>query len=175
MVATRGDDAAGGAAADQLVASALARTRSALTGTIFAMSVLAYLGDHETGLGQAVVTVAGTGVVIFFAEAYAGLLSSSLAAAHRLRAGAVRHELRTCSAAAAPGLAAGLVLLLADLARLDVQVGIDVALWLGVGSLTVCSVVASRVAGRGVVVQVALVIASVSVGGVVILLKAALH
>lgn len=175
MVATRGDDAAGGTAADRPTANALARTRSALTGTIFAMSVLAYLGDHETGLGQAVVTVAGTGVVIFFAEAYAGLLSSSLAAARRLRSDAVRHELRTCSAAAAPGLAAGLVLLLADLARLDVRTGIDVALWLGVGWLTVCSVVASRVAGRSLVVQAVLVVVSVAVGGVIILLKAALH
>lgn len=175
MVTTRGDDAAGGTAAERLTVNALARTRSALTGTIFAMSVLAYLGDHETGLGQAVVTVVGTGVVIFFAEAYAGLLSSSLAAAHRLGAGAVRHELRTCSAAAAPGLLAGLALLAADLAGLDVQVGIDVALWLGVGSLTVCSVVASRVAGRGIAVQVALVVASVVVGGGIIVLKAALH
>lgn len=152
-----------------------ARTRSALTGTIFAMSVLAYLGDHETGLIQAVMTVAGTGVVIFFAEAYAGLLSSSLAAARRLRAIAVRHELRVCSTAAAPGLVAGLVLLLADLARFPVQTGINVALWLGVGSLTVCSVVATRVAGRSLVVQLAFVVASVAVGAVIIVLKAKLH
>ncbi len=154
---------------------AQARTRSALTGTIFAMSVLAYLGDHETTLGTAVVTVGGTGVVIFFAEAYAGLLASSLTSVRRLPGAAVRSELIACSTAAAPGLVAGVVLLLTDLAQFTLQVSIDIALWIGVVALTACSIVASRAARRSLAVQAALVAASVAVGGVIVVLKAKLH
>src|SRR3954463_4130085 len=50
------------------------RTRAAVYGTVIAMSVLAYLGDHEPGPWVTAVTVAGTGVVIFLAEAYAEVM-----------------------------------------------------------------------------------------------------
>ena len=79
-----------------------AKLRATLTGSIFAMSVLAYLGDHETTLTKAVLTVVGTGLVIFFGEAYAGLFSMALASVRALPAAEVRHELSACSMAAAP-------------------------------------------------------------------------
>ena len=91
-----------------------AKLRATLTGSIFAMSVLAYLGDHETTLTKAVLTVVGTGLVIFFGEAYAGLFSMALASVRALPAAEVRHELSACSMAAAPGVLAGAFLLIAD-------------------------------------------------------------
>lgn len=139
------------------------------------MSVLAYLGDHETDTTTAIVMVVGTGIVIFFAEAYAGLMARSLGSVRPLRAPLIRGEAAASSTAAAPGIVAGVVLLIADLANLDVQVAINVALWLGVAGLTGCSILASRAARRSVGVQAGLVLASVVVGAVIVLLKAKLH
>jgi hypothetical protein len=147
----------------------------ALTGSIFAMSVLAYLGDHDTSLGKAVLTVAGTGLVIFFGEAYAGLFSMALASARALPRAEVRHELSACSMAAAPGVLAGGFLLLADLFGLPVSTAVDIALWAGVVTLTVCSVVEARSSHRSLLVRVGSVVISVVVGVGIIVLKAQLH
>jgi hypothetical protein len=155
--------------------SVRAHVRSALTGSIFAMSVLAYLGDHETGLMAAVLTVVGTGLVIFLGEAYAGLLSSALASVRALPAAEIRHELSACSMAAAPGILAGAFLLLADLLGLTVQTAIDIALWLGVLTLVICSVVEARGSQRSLPVRVGSVAASVVLGVGTIILKAQLH
>ena len=174
MVGTPNDEVADDAEVG-LGEHARARIRSALGGTIFVMSVLAYLGDYETTLLPAVVTVVGTGFVIFFAEAYAGLLSSLLASVRRLPAGHIRAELDASSAAATPGVVAGVVLLLADLVGLSTQTSINIALWLGVVGLTVCSAVASHAARRPAREQVGMVIASVLVGVVIVVLKAKLH
>ncbi|MCD2195228.1 hypothetical protein LQ327_17815 [Actinomycetospora endophytica] len=152
-----------------------ARLRAALTGSIFAMSVLAYLGDHETSLGPAVLTVVGTGVVIFFGEAYAGLFSMALATVRSLPAEEIREELSACSTAAAPGVAAGLFLLVADLFGLGVQAAIDVALWLGVLTLVLCSAIEARDSHRSLPVRAGWVVVSVLVGVGIIALKARLH
>ncbi|HEY2194074.1 MAG TPA: hypothetical protein VGH76_17495 [Actinomycetospora sp.] len=154
---------------------ARARLRSALTGSIFAMSVLAYLGSHETGLVAAVVTVVGTGLVIFFGEAYAGLLSASLASTAKLPRAEIREELGTSSMAAAPGVLAGVLLVLVDLLGSTVQTGIDIALWAGVLTLTALSVLEAHGSHRSLPVRVASVVGSVLVGVVVIVLKATLH
>lgn len=95
------------APAGELGPLARARVRSLLTGSIFAMAVLVYLGDRETTLVAAVGTVAGTGLVVFFGEAYAGLLSASLASVRAVPWTEVRDELGASSAAAAPGVLAG--------------------------------------------------------------------
>lgn len=149
--------------------------RAALSGSIFAMSVLAYLGDHDTGLRAAVLTVVGTGFVIFVGEAYAGLFSLALATVRALPQAEVRHELGASSMAAAPGVLAGLVLLLADLVGLSVAVAIDVALWLGVLTLLVCSVAEARGSRRSTPVRLASVLATVLVGVGIIALKVRLH
>ena len=154
---------------------ARAHLRSALTGSIFAMSVLAYLGDHETTLLTAVVTVAGTGIVIFLAEAYAGLLSTALASERKVPRAEVRHEIRASSMAAAPGILAGAFLLLADLLRLSVPTAIDIALWLGVLTLTGLSLAEAHGSHRSLLVWVGSVIGSVVIGVVIIVLKAELH
>src|SRR5918994_2063393 len=133
--APKGSDTATGSRGD-LSPHARAHVRVALTGSIFAMSVLAYLGDHDTSLGKAVLTVAGTGLVIFFGEAYAGLFSM----------------------AAAPGVLAGGFLLLADLFGLPVSTAVDIALWAGVVTLTVCSVVEARSSHRSPLVRVGSVV-----------------
>ncbi len=149
--------------------------RAALTGTIFAMSVLAYLGGHDTDLRGAVLTVAGTGVVIFFGEAYAGLLSASLASVRKLPRSEIGRELGASSLAAGPGVLAALVLLVAEGLGLAVQTGIDVALWLGVLALTGCSVAEGRGSQRSAALRVASIAASLLVGVVIIVLKAKLH
>ena len=174
MAATSGDRGAGVAEqAHQL--GGRAHYRAALTGTIFAMSVLAYLGDHETTLGTAVVTVAGTGLVVFCAEIYAGLLSASLVTARRLRKDEIHHEFSACSTAAGPGILAALVLLLAELIGWAVQTGITIALWLGVLALTSCSVLEGRGSRRSVGFRVTSIAASVLVGLTIIVLKSKLH
>jgi hypothetical protein len=152
-----------------------ARVRSALTGSIFAMAVLAYLGDQETSLVTAVGTVAGTGLVVFFGEAYAGLLAASLASVRAVPWTEVRDELAASSMAAAPGVLAGVLLVLVDLGGSTVETGIDIALWAGVLTLTVCSVLEGRGSGRSRPVRIAAVAGSVLVGVGIILLKAALH
>ncbi len=149
--------------------------RAALTGSIFAMSVLAYLGDHETSLTRAVVTVVGTGLVIFFGEAYAGLLSSALDEDDRLPPGEVRHELEASSMAAAPGVAAGAFLVLAHLASASVQSTITVALWLGTLTLAAISVAEARGSHRSLILRVGSVVLSVLVGLAIIGLKVRLH
>jgi hypothetical protein len=160
---------------DDLSPLARAGVRAALTGSIFAMSVLAYLGDHETSLVKAVLTVAGTGLVIFFGEAYAGLFSMALASVRSLSGVEIRHELGACSMAAAPGILAGAFLLLADVLGLTVQTAIDVALWLGVLTLVVCSVIEARGSHRSLSVRVGSVVVSVVLGVGIIVLKAQLH
>ena len=173
MVGTPKDVAAAGEVG--MSKHAQSRTRAALSGTIFVMSVLAYLGDHETTILRAVLTVVGTGVVIFFAEAYAGLMVAALSSVRRLPGGEIRAELGACSTAAAPGALAGIVLLVADLVGLSAQAGINIALWGGVAGLTVCSFVATHAARRSRGVQIGMVVASVIVGSVIVLLKAKLH
>ena len=152
-----------------------AHVRTALTGSIFAMSVLAYLGDHETTLATAVLTVVGTGLVIFLGEAYAGVLSMALASERALPRGEVRHELGASATAAAPGIIAGLFLLAADLVGLTVATAIDVALWLGALTLLLCSVVEAWGSHRSLPVRVASVLGSVVIGIGIIVLKAELH
>jgi hypothetical protein len=149
--------------------------RAMLTGTIFAMSVLAYLGAHETGIVGAVVTVVGTGFVIFFGEAYSGLLSAALASAHELPRSEITRELGASSLAAGPGVLAALVLLLTSVVGWGVQTGIDVALWLGVLALTGCSIAEARGSRRSAAARIASVATSVAVGVVIIVLKAKLH
>jgi hypothetical protein len=158
-----------------LSGSAQAHLRAALTGSIFAMSVLAYLGHGDTGLGKAVATVVGTGLVIFFGEAYAGLLSASLASVRTLPAEEIRHELSACSMAAAPGVLAGAFLVLADVLGSTVPIAIDVALWLGVLTLTVLSVVEAHGSHRSLPVRIGSVVVSVLIGVGIIVLKALLH
>jgi hypothetical protein len=152
-----------------------AHLRAALTGSIFAMSVLAYLGDHDTSLAKAVVTVVGTGLVIFFGEVYAGLFSMALASSRPLPAAEVRHEITACSTAAAPGLLAGGFLLLTDLVGISLPTAIDIALWLGVLTLVVCSAIEARESHRSVPARVGWVLMSVLVGVGIIVLKAQLH
>jgi hypothetical protein len=154
---------------------ARAHLRAALTGTIFAMSVLAYLGDHGTSLARAVLTVAGTGLVIFFGEAYAGLFSMALASARALPRSEIRHELSASSMAAAPGVLAGAFLLVTDLLGLAVQTAVDVALWLGLLTLLLCSVIEARGSHRSLPARIALVCVSVLLGVGIIALKTFLH
>lgn len=149
--------------------------RAALTGSIFAMSVLAYLGDHETSLVKSVLTVVGTGLVIFFGEAYAGLFSMALTSARTLPGVEIRHELSACSMAAAPGILAGAFLLAADLLGLTLQTAVDVALWLGVLTLLLCSLIEARGSHRSLPVRVGSVVVSVVLGVGIIVLKAQLH
>ncbi|MHC1562148.1 hypothetical protein ACR9E3_24560 [Actinomycetospora sp. C-140] len=152
-----------------------AALRAALTGTIFAMSVLAYFGNHDTGLGEVVASVVGTGIVIFLGEAYAGLLSAALASYDRLPRAEVRHELGVCAFAAGPGVLAGLFLLLGRALGLTVPVSVDVALWLGVLTLALCSTVESVGSHRPVPIKIFSVAVSVVLGVAIIAIKAALH
>lgn len=158
-----------------LSGSAQARLRAALTGSIFAMSVLAYLGNEDTGLVKAVATVVGTGLVIFFGEAYAGLLSASLASARPLPWSEIRHELGVCSMAAAPGVLAGAFLVLADVLGSTTPIAIDVALWLGALTLVALSVLEAHGSHRPPAVRIGSVVASVLIGIAIIVLKALLH
>jgi hypothetical protein len=139
------------------------------------MSVLAYLGDHETSLAKAVTTVVGTGLVIFIGEAYAGLFSMALASVSALPTVEVRHELSACSMAAAPGVLAGAFLLLTALLGFTVQTAIEVALWLGVLTLVICSVIEAHGSHRSLLVRIGSVAASVVLGVGIIVLKAQLH
>jgi hypothetical protein len=168
-----GEPRKAGTAERHEASSARGPIRSAVYGTVIAMSVLAYLGDHDTGPGTAVVTVVGTGVVIFFAEAYAGLMAVALAEGRRV-APEVRHEVGVSAYAAVPGVMAGLVLLVTALFGLDVATRIDVTLWVGVAALTVLGAVGGRSQGR-TTMRVLWTLASLLVGVLIVVLKAALH
>jgi hypothetical protein len=151
------------------------RARSAVYGTIIAMSVLAYLGDHDPGPWVTAVTVGGTGIVIFLAEAYAEVVGRAFTGLAAPSAREVRAALLQSCWAAVPGLAAALVLLVTALLRFPVATRIDVTLWIGVAALAVCSALAGRAARRRPAVRVAWTLASIVVGSAIVLLKAALH
>jgi hypothetical protein len=151
------------------------RTRAAVYGTVIAMSVLAYLGDHEPGPWVTAVTVAGTGVVIFLAEAYAEVLGRAFTGAAAPSARHIGAALRHSAWAAVPGLLAGVVLLVTALLGVGLSLRIDIALWVGVAALAVCSLLAGRAAHRRPAVRAAWTLASIVVGVVIVALKAALH
>jgi hypothetical protein len=151
------------------------RVRSAVYGTIIAMSVLAYLGDQEPGPWVTAVTVGGTGIVIFLAEAYAEVVAQAFSGPAASPVHEVRAALLRTYWAAVPGLAAGIVLLVTALLRLPVSTRIDITLWIGVAALAGCSILAGRAAHRRPAVRVAWTLGSVAVGSVIVLLKAALH
>jgi hypothetical protein len=151
------------------------RVRSAVYGTIIAMSVLAYLGDQEPGPWVTALTVGGTGIVIFLAEAYAEVVGRAFSGG----AGSSAHEVRAALLgtywAAVPGLAAGVVLLVTALLRLPVATRIDITLWIGVAALAGCSILAGRAAQQRAAVRVAWTLGSIVVGSGIVLLKAAVH
>ena len=77
------------------------RVRSAVYGTIIAMSVLAYLGDQDPGPWVTAVTVGGTGIVIFLAEAYAEVVGQAFSGTAASSAHEVRAALRAPGSASA--------------------------------------------------------------------------
>jgi hypothetical protein len=158
----------------QEVPSARGPVRSAVYGTVIAMSVMAYLGDHEPAPGIAALTVACTGIVIGLAEAYAGLLAGALADGTRVGVSDVRHELRESAYAAAPGVVAGVVLLVTALVGLGIATRIDITLWAGVAALGVFGGLAGRTRRR-TTTRVVWTVASLALGVTIVLLKAALH
>lgn len=172
---TTSSDASSKALRDGPEAPLVDRIRSGVYGTVIAMSVLAYLGDHDPGPGVAAATVAGTGIVIFLAEAYAELMALGLARRDRPPPREVRGTLLACSYSAAPGLVAALVLLLTTVLGLGVATRIDITLWTGVAALAVMSVLVGRGTHRRPAIRVAWTLASLAVGTSIVLLKAALH
>jgi hypothetical protein len=164
-----------GRASDHADEPRVGRLRAGVYGTVIAMSVLAYLGDHEPGPGVAAVTVAGTGVVIFLAEAYAEVMALALIRSVRPVAREARAAVGESSFAALPGVVAALVLGLTALLRLDVAIRIDITMWVGVLALAVLSALAGWATHQRPVVRLGWTLASLVVGTVIILLKAALH
>ncbi|TDQ55891.1 hypothetical protein EV188_105289 [Actinomycetospora succinea] len=151
------------------------RLRASVYGTLMAMSVLAYLGDHDPGPGVAALTVAGTGVAIFLAETYGGVLAGTLTGPPRSGPRVIRSVVAESTGTALPGILAGVLLGVMALTGLDVALRIDITLWVGVAALAVLSVLGGRAARRRPAVQVAWAIASLLVGASIVLLKAALH
>jgi hypothetical protein len=151
------------------------RVRSAVYGTIIAMSVLAYLGDQEPGPWVTALTVGGTGIVIFLAEAYAEVVGQAFSGAAASSVREVGAALRRTWWAAVPGLAAGVVLLATALLGFPVATRIDITLWIGVAALAACSILAGRAAHPRPAVRVAWALGSIVVGSAIVLLKAAVH
>jgi hypothetical protein len=151
------------------------RARSAIYGTIIAMSVLAYLGDHEPGPFVTAVTVGGTGIVIFLAEAYAEVVGRAFTGVASPSAGEIRAALLQSCWAAVPGLAAGVVLLVTALLGIPVGTRIDITLWIGVLALAVCGALAAHAAHRRPAARVLWTLVSILVGTAIVVLKAALH
>ena len=154
---------------------AAGRVRAAIYGTVIAMSVLAYLGDHEPGPWVTALTVAGTGIVIFLAEAYAEVVGRAYTGVAAPSAHEVRVALQHSSWAAVPGLVAAAVLLVLALLRVDLSTRIDITLWVGVAALALCSALAGRSTHRRPAVRVAWTVASILVGSTIVALKAAVH
>ena len=155
--------------------AAAGRVRAAIYGTVIAMSVLAYLGDHEPGPWVTALTVAGTGIVIFLAEAYAEVVGRAYTGVATPSAHEVRVALQHSSWAAVPGLVAAAVLLVLALLRVDLSTRIDITLWVGVAALALCSALAGRSTHRRPAVRVAWTVASILVGSTIVALKAAVH
>ncbi|MDD7942367.1 hypothetical protein PHK61_28525 [Actinomycetospora lutea] len=151
------------------------RLRASVYGTLMAMSVLAYLGDYDPGPGLAALTVAGTGVAIFLAETYSGLLAGTLTAPPRSGRQVLRAVVGESAGTGLPGILAGVLLFVLALTGLDVALRIDVTLWVGVAALAVLSLLGGRAARRRPHVQLAWAIASLAVGASIVLFKAALH
>ncbi|MEJ2862036.1 hypothetical protein [Actinomycetospora flava] len=149
--------------------------RASVYGTVMAMSVLAYLGDHEPAPGVAALTVAATGVAIFLAETYAGQLAHTLTGPPRSGRRHLTIVLRESAGTAVPGVVAGVLLGGFTVFGLDLALRIDIVLWVGVAALGVLSVLCGRAARRRPALQVAWALASLAVGTSIVLLKAALH
>ena len=154
---------------------AAGRVRAVIYGIVIAMSVLAYLGDHEPGPWVTALTVAGTGIVIFLAEAYAEVVGRAYTGVAAPSAHEVRAALQHSSWAAVPGLVAAAVLLVLALLGVDLSTRIDITLWVGVAALGLCSALAGRTTHRRPAVRMAWTVASILVGSTIVALKAAVH
>jgi hypothetical protein len=113
------------------------RLREAVYGTIVMLSVLAVLSERERSAAAAALTVAGTSLVLFFAEVYAGSV------AERIRLGRVPGlaSMRRLAAGAWPvATVTGWPLVLLGLAGLGViktATALMLAVWLAVAALGV--------------------------------------
>jgi len=111
------------------------RLREAVYGTIVMLSVLAVLSEREPSAGVAALSIAGTSLVLFFAQVYAGSV------AERIRLGRIPGlaDLRRLAADSWPVAAVtGWPLVLMGLAGLGViktATAIVVAMWLAVAAL----------------------------------------
>jgi hypothetical protein len=111
------------------------RLREAVYGTIVMLSVLAVLSERDWSAAAAALTVAGTSLVLFFAQVYAGSV------AERIRLGVVPGlaSLRRLAAGAWPVAAVtGWPLLLLGLAGLGViktATALTLSVWLAVAAL----------------------------------------
>ena len=133
--------------------SGVERLREAVYGTIVVLSVLAVLSEHERSAATAALTVAGTSLVLFFAQVYAGSV------AERVQLGLLPglDSLRRLAFGAWPVVAVTvwpLVLLgFAGLGLIETTTAITVAVWLAVAALGIWGWRAgqighSRLAGR---------------------------
>jgi hypothetical protein len=113
------------------------RLREAVYGTIVMLSVLVVLSERERSAAAAALTVAGTSLVLFFAEVYAGSV------AERIRLGRVAGlaSMRRLAVGAWPvATVTGWPLVLLGLAGLGVirtSTALMLAVWLAVAALGV--------------------------------------
>jgi hypothetical protein len=151
------------------------RLREAVYGTIVMLSVLAVLSERERSAAAAALTVAGTSLVLFFAQVYAGSV------AERIRLGRVPGPagLRRLAAGAWPVAAVTgwpLVLLgLAGLGVIKTATALTLSVWLAVVALGGWGWSAGQIGHSRLIGRVWSTALDLAVGLGIVALKVAFH
>ena len=151
------------------------RLREAVYGTIIMLSVLAVLSERERSAGAAALTVAGTSLVLFFAQVYAASM------AERIRLGRLPGPVnmgRLAADAWPVAAVTGWPLVLLGLAGLNViktATAIVLAMWLAVAALGVWGWTAGQIGHRRLIGRLWTTALDLAVGLGIVMLKIAFH
>jgi hypothetical protein len=115
----------------------VARLREAVYGTIVVLSVLAVLSESERSANIAALSIAGTSLVLFFAQVYAGSVAERIRLGREPGLGDLRRLAADSWPVAAVTLWPLVLLGLAGLGVMETATAIALAMWLAVAALGV--------------------------------------
>jgi hypothetical protein len=153
------------------------RAARAVYGTIIALAVLVAYGgeDLDADPGEIAAAIAGAVVAAQLAELYAGYIGDVIRHERGLGWSEMRHRLEATVAGTLAALVPAVPFVLADAGAISLDTAIEVAPWLGLGTLLGFTLLANRLAGLRGVRSLMVCAGVLAIGLLLILLKAVAH